>query len=356
MESMRDAQPNVDWRLDVKSEVAMTLIAAMREGNTPWQRPWSAQAMRPENGTTQRPYQGVNRLLLSIAGASIASRAGAPPDARWTTYQQAAGKGWQVRKGERGTPIVKLVELGRDQAGDRGRAPSSDRPADGHAGAERDERARFALRRYTVFNALQIDGMPALAEEQEPAFGPVDRAEAIMEALKTQTGLTIIHGGDRACYVPSTDQILLPSKSSFRGAPGVGRAYGYYSVALHECGHAALSENRMAKREAFSKRWGDEAYALEELTVEIAAACLAADTGVPIIHARPQTHIDHHVSYLKSWIAAIESDPMVIFTAAKSAESICGYLLGLERQMAAADRNKEWIADYERVDSFARGR
>ena len=334
--------PEGDPRADVKSEVARRLIDAMREGNTPWQRPWSADAMRPVGAASGRPYQGVNRILLAISGADVARRLGAEPDARWVTYRQAEERGWQVRRGERGTPIVKLVELG-DAA--RGAGAASEPGA-----AAGDERKRFALRRYTVFNAAQVDGIPAL-EEREPEFDPVERAEGIMEALKTQTGLKIIYGGHKACYVPSTDQVLLPNRSAFKSIPGVQAAYGFYSVALHECSHSSLAERRLDRREALSKRWGDEAYAMEELTVEISAACLAAETGVPIIHARPQAHIDHHAAYLKSWLAAIASDPMAIFTAAKSAEAISGYLLGLERQHTKIGAHAEWIADYELAES-----
>lgn len=41
---------------------------------------------------------------------------------------------------------------------------------------------------------------------------------------------------------------------------------------------------------------------------------------------------------------------MAIFTAAKSAEAICGYLLGLERQHAHTTKHAECIADYERAE------
>ena len=346
MQTTQESESAREAGIDVKSEVARTLIAAMREGNTPWQKPWSAAAMLPMNCATGNGYRGVNRLLLSLAAVEGASRGDGRVDNRFLTYRQAAANGWQVRKGSRGTPIVKLVELGAGRDVDGSSASAGMTAKDG----DRETAPRFALRRYTVFNASQVDGAPPLEDEPEPAFAQVDRAEAIMEALKAQTGLTIIYGGDRACYVPSTDQVLLPHKSAFKSTPGVQAAYGFYSVALHECSHSSLAEHRLDRREALSKRWGDEAYALEELTVEISAACLAAETGVPIVHARPQAHIDHHASYLNSWIKAIQRDPMAIFTAAKSAEAIVDYLLGLERQWNQTSRHAEWIAEYERFE------
>ena len=38
--------------IDVKSQVAKTLIEAMERGDTPWQKPWKAQCLRPINPTT----------------------------------------------------------------------------------------------------------------------------------------------------------------------------------------------------------------------------------------------------------------------------------------------------------------
>lgn len=61
-------------------------------------------------------------------------------------------------------------------------------------------------------------------------------------------------------------------------------------------------------------------------------------------------HIAHHASYLNSWIKVVEQDPMAIFTAAKAADAICGYLLGLERQRLAMADHAGWVADYERAE------
>ena len=93
--------------------------------------------------------------------------------------------------------------------------------------------------------------------------------------------------------MPFTDQVLPPPKNSFKSISGVQAAYGYYSVALHECSHSTSSGKRMARSAALSKRWGDEAYALEELTVEISAACAWPPTPASPSHtsSRKRTSI-----------------------------------------------------------------
>lgn len=314
-------------RVDVKSQVAKTLIEAMERGETPWQKPWASVSMRPVNPTTDNSYRGINRILLALSGRQ---------DNRWLTYQQAQAKGWQVRKGEKGAMIVKLVEVG---AG----GPAQDAAEQGGNGGGTDRgqgKKAFALRRYTVFNAQQIDGIPQLDASADNLFDPVSRAEAVIEALKARTELSVVHGGSQACYIPALDEIRLPQKKAFH------TPYDYYATAMHECAHSTMHKKRLDRSEGFGKRWGDEAYALEELTAEIASAILASETGVPMPNGK--AHLDNHAGYLQSWIKVLSRDPMAIFTAAKAADKISEYMIGLERQMTGQEEHKEWIADYDR--------
>ena len=113
MEAVQEQPQGGDVRFNVKLQVAQTLIEAMEKGDTPWQRPWdvkSGSALNAKNPTTGNSYRGVNRILLAIAGSGYDSNL-------WLTYQQAAAKGWQVRKGQKGTMIVKVVDFERNQAG-----------------------------------------------------------------------------------------------------------------------------------------------------------------------------------------------------------------------------------------------
>ncbi len=337
MNKAKEQQPSDETRVNVKSQVAQMLIDAMERGDTPWQRPWDAEQGSPMNAmnpTTGNAYKGVNRILLAIAGAGFGSN-------HWMTYQQAAAKGWNVRKGEKGSMIVKVVELGRSSDGGEG-ATRADGASSGDAGSRESDRERnagHALKRYWVFNAEQIEGMPQAEPKVVSDFEPVEKAEAIMEALKERTGLLVIHGGNRACYVPALDEIRLPPKQAFHSV------YDLWATELHEAAHSTMHEKRLDRSEAYAKRWGDSAYALEELTAEIASAILASETGVPM--CQDTKHIQAHGSYLRSWIKAIENDPMAIFTAAKNADRICEYMLGLERQRTELAPHKEWVEEYD---------
>jgi antirestriction protein ArdC len=80
-----------------------------------------------------------------------------------------------------------------------------------------------------VFNAEQLDGLPALAPKAAP-WDRHDRAEALLKA----SGADIRHDqADRACYRPALDRIHLPVRDTFKSADA------YYATALHEVGHYA---------------------------------------------------------------------------------------------------------------------
>ncbi|QJE02509.1 DUF1738 domain-containing protein [Massilia forsythiae] len=311
-------------RVDVKSDIARTLIDAMERGDTPWQKPWSSQSLRPVNPTSNNAYRGINRILLALSGRD---------DPRWMTYQQAQANKWQVRRGEKGTQIVKLVELSPREAAQSG-ADAGGQAAE--QGGEERQRA-FALKRYTVFNAQQIDGVPELQAASGLEFDPIQRAEGVMAALQEKTGLLIVHKGSQACYLPELDEVRLPPKKKFNSV------HDYYSTAMHEAAHSTLHAKRMDRKEALAKKWGDDAYAVEELRAEICSAILAAETGVPV----SQAHIDNHAAYLRHWVKVVAADPMAIFSAAKDADLMAAYMLGLEKQRTGMAEHQEWVEEYD---------
>jgi antirestriction protein ArdC len=83
-----------------------------------------------------------------------------------------------------------------------------------------------------VFNAEQIDGIPALEPERTYDWDPVEQAEKLLRA----SGAKIEHsqtGG--AYYRLATDTIRFPAQDRFE-TPNA-----YYATALHELGHNADS-------------------------------------------------------------------------------------------------------------------
>src|SRR5690606_20747193 len=69
----------------------------------------------------------------------------------------------------------------------------------------------------TVFNAAQVDNMPALEVSEQPQvqWDSIERAESIL----AKSGARIIHQeSNRAFYSPGLDSIHIPSKTQFETA------------------------------------------------------------------------------------------------------------------------------------------
>lgn len=286
--------------------VADRLIDMLATGTAPWQKTWDAgmaASALPNNPVTGNRYKGINALYLMAQGQD---------DPRWMTYKQAESVGAQVRRGEKGTPIQywKFSE-------ERVRQDEEGRPLLDEAGKPQKYTVsleRPALFMATVFNAAQIDGLPA-HQHREPQWQPVERAEQILRGC----GARIQHGAnDRAFYNPASDTIQLPDRASFQ------QAEGYYATALHELGHWTGHASRLGRDLAHP--FGSEAYAREELRAEIASMLLGQE--LHIAHDPVQ-----HAAYVGSWIKVIRDDPLEIFRAAADAEKIHDYVLAHEQRL-----------------------
>ncbi|HDS7253968.1 TPA: DUF1738 domain-containing protein [Escherichia coli] len=286
--------------------VAENLIAQLKEGTAPWQKPWNPGApgaALPMNPTTGKRYKGINAIHLMAQGYS---------DQRWMTYKQATAADAQVRKGEKGTLVQywKFTEE-RIKRNDDG---SIFLDKDNNPVKEIVQLERPKVFNAVVFNAEQIDGLPPMVVRQDKSWNSIERAEAILEA----SGARISHDQvDRAFYRMSTDSIHLPQQASFPTADN------YYATALHELGHWTGHTTRLNRDLAHP--FGSEGYAKEELRAEIASMIMGDELGIG--HDPSQ-----HVAYVKSWIKALQDDPMEIFRAAADAEKIQGFVLGLEQQ------------------------
>ena len=68
------------------------------------------------------------------------------------------------------------------------------------------------------------------------------------------------------------------------------------------------------------KRFGDEAYAMEELVAELGSAFLCGDLGLSVT-PRPD-----HACYLASWLKVLKGDNRAIFAAASAATKAAEWL------------------------------
>lgn len=266
---------------DLYQSITDQIITAIESGIAPWRRPWvngiDATLPTRSNGET---YRGINVLLLwterDIKG--YASN-------RWYTYKQASDLGGHVRKGAKSSMVVYFNTFEKEDNGKTKKIPF--------------------LRYYNVFNGDLIDG---LDREESPSVNPDDRiqqAERFIEA----THACIQHGGDRACYIPSIDQINMPDYDRFTSG------LGYYSTCMHELAHWTGHHSRLDRK--FGS--GDD-YAFEELIAEISSCFVGARLGIAP-DVRPE-----NASYIHSWLQRLKNDKRYIFRASSAAQSAADHL------------------------------
>ena len=204
-------------RRDHYEELTNTIIAKLEDGVLPWRRPWDPRKCSagesPMNPVTGRTYRGINALALAMSPRAFGG------DPRWMSYRQAAARGWQVRKGEKGAIVFfyKKLEIRSD---------------------DEDRRTIPLLRAYVVFHASQLDGIPELGEPEAPK--PVAERIADADLIVKASGVRVAIGGDRAFYCPSTDHIQMPPDEAFAARPEQRAA-----TLLHELAHASGHASRL---------------------------------------------------------------------------------------------------------------
>jgi len=274
---------------NLQKEIADKIIAAMETGNLPWNKPWSGAASGgiPKNARTGRAYSGANIVLLWITQQDHGYISN-----KWVTYKQAQEMGGTVRKGEKATTVTFVSRFEKsNEAGETSSIPF--------------------LKAFSVFNVEQCDGidldMPVAVAQN------TDERDATCDEFIASTGAVVRHGGARAFFSPKEDFIQMPAWENF-----VGKV-GYYETALHELVHWSGHESRCNRQ--FGQRFGDSAYAAEELVAELGAAFMCAEFGYDAV--------TQHAAYIQHWIKLLKDDPRAFMTAASKASQSVEFLRGL---------------------------
>jgi antirestriction protein ArdC len=262
-----------NMKRDLYTEVSARICAELERGAAPWVRPWSATpgANTPCNAVTNRPYSGCNVVLLWMA-----QNAGYRTP-RYLTFKQALDLGGNVRKGEHGTRVYFVKQLQVRDENEEGDAT----------------RIVPMLREYTVFNVDQCDGLPSrvmMPGKVKPRHH--DERDPTVDAFLAHSGATIREGAGEAYYRPGDDFISMPRFEAFRSAAH------FHGVTFHEVGHWTGHKSRLDRD--LRSRFGERAYAAEELVAELCAAFLCAELS-----------IDgdlRHAGYIASWIGFVAKD------------------------------------------------
>jgi antirestriction protein ArdC len=291
---------------EIRANVTNKIVAALQSGAVPfWRQTWakSEHSGAPTSAVSGKPYQGINRVLLSLLGHQ----------SKWfATYAGWQSLGGQVRRGERGTAAILYKPVTKKKVNDEGE----------------EEESRFALlKTFTLFHLSQVDGdLKQFRDTPRPdTVTPFDDYGPAEEAFAA-TGADVRFAGSRAYFSPTGDYIQLPPKASFQ------KANEFYSVLAHESVHWSGHESRLNRLSKFA-RFGDEAYAVEELVAELGAAFLLTELGVP-----QSDDLSNVTAYLGHWLKVLQRDHSAIFTAASAASKAADFILDFSRPKEEVDK------------------
>ena len=284
-------------RASLYAEVTARVISELERGRVPWVQPWESSrcgCTMPHNAGTGRAYSGINVLILWAAVVD-----GGYGSQRWLTYRQAELAGGNVHKGEKGTTVCYAERFTPDEEQERARDE------------DRGARQIAFLKRFTVFNVDQCEGLP---DSFTAVLPPLDEVELVphADALIRATGADLRVGGHKAFYVPVLDVIAVPPKAAYPDP------INWYRTALHELGHWTGHATRLNRDQRGT--YGSPDCAREELIAEITSAFTCASLSV-----RPTVR---HSDYIGAWLSVLREDERAIFRAASAASKAADYLLG----------------------------
>jgi antirestriction protein ArdC len=280
---------------DVYQRVTDQILNAIENGVGNWRMPWHTtgrNAFSPVNVNSRKAYRGINTVCLWAAAQAKGYESG-----EWGTYKQWQDRCAQVRKGEKATLVVFWKFANNTETQEDG---NEQLPSGSHL---------VFTRGYSVFNAAQVDGYSPKAEREMPTLDRIARAEAFFSGI----GADVRHGGNQAYYTTSDDHIQMPLFEAFR------ENISYYSTLAHEHTHWTAKAGRCDRQ--LGKRFGDSAYAAEELIAELGAAFTCAHLG---LSSEPR---EDHAQYIQSWLRVLKADKRAIFTAASKAQHATDWLI-----------------------------
>ncbi|MGL4766461.1 MAG: ArdC family protein [Formosimonas sp.] len=269
-------------RVDIKQEITNKIISLLEKGTNPFKTRWLGGL--PMNAQTGVYYKGINVLLLMLAAADAGYESNV-----WVTYKQAEAMGGQVRKGEcatRGIFYTTALVAEKNRTGD----------------LKKDQ--YFMGKALSLFNVAQVDGLDSTQWSEAHLFdggGFIEAADEILNCSGAD-----FEFGNRACYIPSADKIIIPHPELCRDTSS------RYQTIMHELTHWTGHAKRLNRD--FSGNFGDSAYAFEELVAELGSAFLNCHLGLT-----EESSIENHASYIDSWLTVLKKDKNAVLLASKLA-------------------------------------
>lgn len=263
--------------------VTNTIIDKLNNGIIPWFRPWDGG--EAVNYVTQKPYRGINRLLLD--------------GGEYLTFKQVQNLKGKIKKGAKSHIVVFYKQLEfQDEITD-------------------EIITKSLLRYYRVFSLEDVEGIDSKQLIKERENYSIEGCQNIVDNYLNKSGVKLKNTktSSKAYYAPSTDSITLPKMEQFKSSEH------YYATAYHEMAHSTGHKSRL-NRLTKTASFGSDEYSREELIAEITSAMLCNETGIDTTEI-----MDNSAAYIQSWLKALKNDVNMVLVASAKAEKAFDYII-----------------------------
>ena len=269
----------------IHKKITNIIIEKLKKGIVPWHQPWTS-SWPPRNLASQKPYRGINLLLLSGLEYELPY---------FLTFKQVKYLKGSVIKGERSHLAVFLQKASKNGKTTRNIEPKL----------------------YRIFNIAQCKGIESkhIPWQINGGFNPITEAKHITTNMPNPPKINF--ASNRACYVPNKDRINMPQINSFKSDEEL------YATLFHELIHSTGHISRL-NRKSINKAaaFGSNVYSWEELVAELGTAILCGEAGIANLACNNSS------TYIHGWISRLENDDSMIVFAACAAQKACDYILG----------------------------
>lgn len=276
------------------------MIAKMREVEaSDWKQPWiSPKFTAPAESLHGKEYRGKNQVLLSFLTEMENYQTPV-----FTTFKKCEGLGVRVKKGQHGFPILNYrLDYINKETKDVISVEEYNSLTDS---AKEGWKKRQHLKPYVVFNLDQTNFAEVLPDEwndiqERFSIEVSSQGEGYVNPLLDRVVRDNnwvcpieIKSSDSAYYSPSHDKIILPQMEQFPDQKE------FYFTALHEMTHSTGSSGRLNRQYG---KFGDHAYAREELVAELTSSFIGSRLGMSVLPRK------ENAQYLKGWLSELSSD------------------------------------------------
>lgn len=282
--------------MNIYEIITSRIIEEIEKNNIlPWQKEW--RGLLPVNHCTQKHYRGINLLLLPETSSN-----------EFVTWSQLCDlrkkdESLKLKKGCK-QHLVVFFNTYDDKLDD-----------------ETTEKRGY-LKYYKVFAIEDVENLSPKRVLPNKNNNPHEEAEKLINTYLSKENIRLVTtSGDKACYSPTLDQIIMPKLQAFNSSSA------YYQTLLHECVHSSGNQKRLNRlsKDAF---FGNEIYSREELTAELGAKFLSnhlrLDNDKSLINS---------AAYIKSWLQVLKNDKTFVYKASVQAQKAVDYILNAREEI-----------------------